>query len=193
MPVKPFGVAKARLAGVLDATTRSRLGKAIAARTAAVAAAAGAEVAVVTADPGVARWARNLGHGVIDEGTAPGKGLDAAAAAAVATATGRGCRWAIVHADLPLATVEDLTAVFSASAGAVSLAPTHDGGTSVIAGFGPFPFAYGPASFHRHLASAPGAVVVSRPGLAHDLDTPDDLGVVLQLAAGVWLAELVPG
>ena len=50
IPIKPFGVAKARLAPVLGQAERSRLGRAIAARTAGLAAAAGAEVVVVTAD-----------------------------------------------------------------------------------------------------------------------------------------------
>lgn len=186
IPVKPFGVAKARLAGALDARARSATGRAIAERTATLAAAAGAHVAIVTGDPGVARWAAALGHDVIGEGE-HGHGLDGAALAATRYAAGRRLRWAIVHADLPLVTADDLRAVFEAAPRAI--APSHDGGTNVITGSGSaFPFSYGPGSFHRHLAAAPDAVVISRPGLAHDLDTPADLRIASSLQSGAWLA-----
>ena len=54
IPIKPFGVAKRRLSTRLDAPARSRLGKAVAARTAAAATDAGALVAIVTGDADVA-------------------------------------------------------------------------------------------------------------------------------------------
>ena len=187
VPVKPFGVAKARLGPVLDARSRSVVGRAVAARTAAAAERSGCTVAVVTGDPGVARWARRLGYEVVDE-TAGGPGLDGAARSVALEAARRGMRWAIVHADLPLATSEDLSAVFVT---APAIAPSRDGGTNVIVGAGTgFPFSYGPGSFHRHLAAAPGARVVTRPGLALDLDTPGDLARARRAAAGAWLSAL---
>jgi len=94
----------------------------------------------------------------------------------VAHAARLGLRWAVIHADLPLVTVEDLAAFFGAMAGGAAIAPSHDGGTNVIgAGLAEFRFQYGPGSFHRHLAAVPGARVVCRPNLALDLDTPRDL------------------
>src|SRR5665811_1981594 len=63
-----------------------------------------------------------------------------------------------------------------AAAGTV-LAPSHDGGTSLVGGMlNPFPFRYGPGSFRRHLSAVLGhARVLVRPGLALDLDRPRDL------------------
>lgn len=169
VPVKPFGVAKARLAPVLDATERSRLGVAIAARTLALADKVGRS-AVVTGDVGVGRWARGLGHAVIWE--LPG-GLDGAAQALV-RAAGAG-PWLMVHADLPRLSEQDLVDAITAlrSHGAV-IAPSSDGGTSLIGGTGPIGFSFGQGSFRRHLAAMPRAAVLVRPGLALDLDTPGD-------------------
>lgn len=169
IPVKPFGVAKARLGPLLDAPARAELGIAIAARTVGVAAEV-AETVVVTGDAGVASWASSLGvDAVIEE---PG-GLDGAAAALVAAARGR--PWLLVHADLPRLGADDLSAVLDGldAAGDV-LAPSWDGGTSAMGGRGPKAFSYGPGSFHAHLRATPSAAVVVRPGLALDLDTPAD-------------------
>jgi len=194
LPVKPFGVAKARLGPALDAAARSRLGMAIAARTGRAARDAGAEVAVVTSDRGVRRWARRTGFGVIDEPDGPGSGLDRAARAAAAEAHRRGLPWCIVHADLPLVIPADLAAVFDLARSGPVLVPSHDGGSNVVASSGPsFPFAYGPGSFHRHLAAVPTARVLVHPRLALDLDTPRDLQHALDLAPDHWLERLILG
>lgn len=194
IPVKPFGVAKRRLAPVLDADQRSRVGKAVAAHVVATAQATGCPVAVVTNDRGVSTWAGELGAGVIQE-TDPG-GLNQAAAAAVREARHQGRAWMMLHADLPALTESDLRAALTALPpyGAL-LVPSHDGGTNLIAGdLDSFPFAYGPASFRRHLAAVarlPHRLLI-RTGLAIDLDGPEDLRAVLRLPAGRWLADLIP-
>jgi 2-phospho-L-lactate guanylyltransferase len=172
VPIKAFGVAKARLAPVLGPDERARLGKAVAEHTLGVAGAVG-RVAVVTGDADVASWALGIGREVVPE--RPG-GLDGAAAAFVDSGDGP---WAVLHADLPLLAVPDLEAALaSADLAGWAIAPSSDGGTSLVAGEGPFPFAYGPGSFQRHFASRPGAAVVVRRGLAVDLDTPSDLAAV---------------
>lgn len=183
VPIKPFGVAKRRLGPAVDAATRSRLGRAVAANTLTMVAASGATPVVVTGDDGVAEWAQAGGFAVVIE--PPGGGLDGAAAAVTGADS-----WAVVHADLPLVTVADLAAAWRGAAPAV-LAPSVDGGTNLIAGAGPMRFRYGPGSFHRHLATMPGASVVTRPGLALDLDTPGDLAAVLALGAPDWLVDLL--
>lgn len=189
IPIKPFGVAKRRLADRLDAAARSRVGRAVAARTAAAATDAGALVAVVTGDPGVAKWARSHGYLTIREHSA---GLDGAAEAVVAEAGRRQRLWAVVHADLPLVTPRVLQHVFDLAESHTVLVPSHDGGTNIIAGSrSSFPFSYGPGSFHRHLAAEPGAAVTTHPQLALDLDTEADLSRVLRLSAGGWLTDLV--
>ena len=195
IPIKPFGVAKARLSGQLDARRRSRLGKAVAARTAAAATDAGALVAIVTGDPDVALWARSNGYLTIDERTSSQSGLNGAAEAAVFEANRRQRCWAIVHADLPLVTPAALTPVFAAAKQDLVLVPSHDGGTNLIAGCSTsFRFGYGPASFHAHLARYPHARVMLKPRLALDLDTEVDLMRALRHPDGRWLARLVkPG
>ncbi len=169
VPVKPFGVAKARLAPVLDASERSLLGVAIAARTLGLARRIGRS-AVVTGDVGVADWAQSLGHAVVWE--LPG-GLDGAARALV-TAAGTG-PWIIVHADLPRLSEGNLQeAATSLHVHGAVIAPSSDGGTSLIGATGAVPFTFGRGSFRRHLAALPHAHVLVRPGLALDLDTPAD-------------------
>jgi 2-phospho-L-lactate guanylyltransferase len=193
VPVKPFGVAKRRLRPVLDTHQRSQVGKAVAGHVIAQARATGSRVAVVTGDDGVADWANTWGAEVIRE-PADG-GLDLAAGAAVTAARMNRYAWMVVHADLPAATTDDLSAaVHALPARGILLAPSHDGGTNLLAGdCEAFAFSYGPHSFHRHLAAAarlPHRVLV-RAGLALDLDGPDDLQVLAATTPGRWLARLL--
>lgn len=191
VPIKPFGVAKGRLASVLDAPARSRLGRAVANNTLEVLAEVGVDVAVVTADGGVARWASHHGFRVIAD---PNTGLDDAASAAVAASRGE---WSIFHADLPLISAADVAALLDdMPSQGVALAPSADGGTTAIAGtVDSFGFAYGPGSFSRHLRAAADLphAVVSRYGLALDLDTPADYAIAASLLEDSWLDEAVAG
>lgn len=190
VPIKPFGVAKARLSPVLGPAARSHVGRAIAARTAALSAEAGAEVIVVTSDDGVATWAKEHDLLSIPEDPEFGGGLDGAASTAARHAAQLGMRWVIVHADLPVATAMDLQIVFSTAAIGPVLVPSYDGGTNLIGGSGEnFRFSYGIGSFRRHLAAMPEAVVISTPRLALDLDTPEDLTRARSSPVGAWLAE----
>lgn len=192
IPIKPFGVAKQRLSDRMDAQMRSRVGRAIASRTAAAATDAGALVAVVTGDQGVAGWARSHGYLTIDEDRSAESGLDGAAQAVVAEATRRQRPWAVIHADLPLVTPAALGPIFDMARSATVLVPSYDGGTNVIAGHRSlFRFSYGRSSFHRHLAANPGSEVATHPQLALDLDTKDDLDRALRLPNGSWLMELI--
>lgn len=188
VPVKPFGVAKRRLAAVLDADERARLGRALAERTVEAVAAAGAFPLILSADDQVTDWSRSIGAEVLlDEGSS----LDRAATAAVALIRGRQAAWGVLHADLPTLTSRDLEASLRllADGGAV-ISPSSDGGTSLVgSSLDAFVFRYGPGSFHRHLAALAGGapqVVVNR-GLALDLDTPDDLRAAAGTKEGAWL------
>ena len=192
IPIKPFGVAKARLAPRLDAAARSQLGKAVAGRTAAAAADAGALVAIVTADEGVAAWSRSLGYLTISEPSPSNDGLNGAAETAMYEAARRHRPWAIIHADLPLVTPGSLRVVFSKASQQTVLVPSHDGGTNVVAGRGAaFRFSYGTSSFHRHLASHPHSAVLALPDLALDMDTAADLDRARRHATGSWLKSYV--
>jgi 2-phospho-L-lactate/phosphoenolpyruvate guanylyltransferase len=171
VPIRSFD-GLTRLASELDGSERAALMRNLAERTTRAAVAAGATVAVVTGDPDVAAWAGENGHGVVQE-LAPG-GLDSAATLGIASTTGP---WIVVHADLPAVTPADIAeATGSLTSNASVLAPSHDGGTSLIGGVQQgFPFAYGVGSFRRHVAAAPSATILVRPGLALDLDRVRDL------------------
>jgi 2-phospho-L-lactate guanylyltransferase len=192
VPIKPFGVAKRRLSPILDAGTRSRLGKAVALRTVRIIDEAGAHPVVVTADDGVTEWATSHGIETIID---PGAGLNAAAATVVSAARGQDLRWALVHADLPCVTPGELRAVFAAlPERGVVISPAHDGGTNVMAGdVDRFRFGYGTSSYHRHLRAAVGLPrrIVTRWGLALDLDAPADLARARATRRGLWLGEVV--
>jgi 2-phospho-L-lactate guanylyltransferase (CobY/MobA/RfbA family) len=102
----------------------------------------------------------------------------------------------ILHADLPTLIPADLIEALAATMeGRVVLAPSHNGGTSLIAGdLESFRFMYGPASFGRHFAAVARIDhrLLVRPGLAIDLDGPEDLAVAARLPAGRWLETLLP-
>ena len=188
--IKPFGVAKERLSSVLDARTRARLGMAVAEHTLTAVTAGGATPAVVTGSDDVAAWATRLGATVIREAS---PGLNSAAESVVAAAAGQ--PWALVHADLPLVTGDDMGRVIRALATHnCVLAPSADGGSTVVASvLDRFEFSYGPGSFRRHLrwATLAGTVaVVIQPGTALDLDTAQDLATALALPAARWLSGL---
>ena len=194
LPIKPFGVAKARLSPVLGRRARSRLGRAIAARTAALCADAGADVHVVTSDEGVASWAKDQDLAVIREEAVSGGGLDGAATAAAHHAADLGVPFVVIHADLPVATASDLAETLVAVATGPTIVPSYDGGTNLLGGMASsFAFSYGRGSFHRHLAAAPHARVIANPRLALDLDTPQDLARARTFPSGTWLEDLLGG
>ena len=193
VPVRQAISPKARLATVLSPRTRRLLSLEMAARVVGAIEEAGARPLVLAADQVVMDWACERGWEGIED-RAPS--LNAAAAGAVAEATRRKVGWMIVHADLPLLTAADLRDSLAAvGSGNWVLAPSSDGGTSLIGGSGDphFDFAYGEGSFHRHLARLRqrSVKVVSRPGLALDLDRPSDLQAALSHPRGRWLEDWV--
>ena len=193
LPIKPFTLAKGRLDGILGPAARASLSRAVAERVVAACAAAGLPIAVVTGDPAVAGWAAGVGLEVIQE--PPTGGLNGAAGVAAAEAARRDLAWCIVHADLPLLGPDDVAAVAGqVRGGRVVLAPSRNGGTNLLAATHPFPFAYGPGSFGRHLAAARGGErrVVVRLGTALDVDTPEDLHTAAALPQGAWLLPYLP-
>lgn len=185
IPVKRFYVAKRRLASVLPAKARSRLGQDLACRTLEAVSKAGVEVLALAADTEVASWAREQGwEAMVDSGG----GLNGAAGAAAARATAGGRAWLIVHADLPLLQPGDVSAAVEVlENGGSPIAPSSDGGTSLIGGTGEFEFSYGPASFHRHLARLIKPRVVVRLALSLDLDDSSDYRAAARTVDGGWL------
>ncbi|MEJ2411028.1 MAG: 2-phospho-L-lactate guanylyltransferase [Novosphingobium sp.] len=87
----------------------------------------------------------------------------------------------VIHGDVPLAGAADIEAmVRGAGERGHSLAPDrHDAGTNAVALMPGqvLSFAFGRDSFARHRANAPHAALIRRPGLAIDVDTPEDLAI----------------
>jgi 2-phospho-L-lactate guanylyltransferase len=185
IPIRSFDGAKTRLAGVLAEPQRSELGRALAARTAWIARDAGADVVIVAGTDAVAAWSDAAGFAsILQARDAPG--LDRAAFIGIDAAETRRRRGFVLHADLPWLTAAVMRWVLRIDGPVV--APSHDGGTSLIGGVdGSFPFAYGPASFHRHLAAVPQATVVIDSSLALDLDRPADLVRAQRGTGGRWM------
>jgi len=183
IPVKPFRAGKSRLAGLLGVDDRAALNRQLFGRvlTATLAVFKPDRVAIVTADPLLLPLMRGQGLHALDDAAG---GLNAALGLACRHASSRGARAiAVLPSDLPSITADDVNALVA------NLKPTSccviapDGqeeGTNALALMPPAPdfFRFGPDSFQAHLEQARTrgmtVRVVRRPGLAHDLDTPDE-------------------
>ena len=168
-----------RLSDDLDLEQRSRLSLALASGVLDAVEAAGMTTIVITSDSDVAAWAQQHAAAVCDD---PGTGLSAAAHAGVSMVGS--APWLMIHADLPLVTPHAISRIAELAESMTIIVPSYDGGTTVIAGHGTFPFAYGIGSFRRHYASAPYATVIVSPELSVDIDTELGLDLVPELLGG---------
>ena len=186
LPIRSFRDAYRRLEGALEPGRRAALARALASHTAAAVRDAGVQPLVVSSAPEVGQWAHDRGYEVCPD--PPGGGLNAAARKVVHLAGNR--PWLILHSDLPcLASGEVEDALEILLAGRHVLAPSYDGGTSALGGHGHFPFAYGVASFHRHLHAGFSPTVITSLGFQLDIDSPADLSVAARHPRGAWLVE----
>lgn len=143
---------------------------------------AGHDLLVVSSDPDVVTWADEGGYRRVDD---PGGGLDGAAAAGVALVLAEGLSWVVLHSDLPLLSTRDIELLAGTiDSGREPIAPSNDGGTSAIGAAVPMSFAFGPGSFHRHLARLTNPSVLVRPGLSLDIDSPFDLEAAARVDPG---------
>ncbi len=185
IPVKSFQLAKGRLAAAIPAETRANLSIRLAMRTIGASRSAGLEPLVVAGDEAVLSWCRDHDVKAVAD---PGNGLDRAAASGI----DGGGPWVVIHADLPLLDGADLAAIAKVvQTGGEVIAPSSDGGTSVIGASRRVEFAYGPGSFHRHLARLVEPVVLARVGLLLDIDSSADLEAARAHPRGTWLNALV--
>ena len=188
IPLKALPQAKGRLAGALDADERRAVTTWMA--TAVLEACARCEqisdILLVAGDEAGAALAAERGARAL---VVAEPGLAAALHEADRAVAGAACTL-VVAADLPALTAEDLTAVITAAGDEgpiVVVAPTSDGGTGALLRrpAGVIATAYGPGSAARHAALAAAAgvrvCVVERPGLAADVDTPEQLRTALAL------------
>src|SRR5579875_241854 len=190
LPIKALDSAKRRLADALDAGTRRALVQAmfadvlVALRRCALL----HRVVVVSGDHGAQRIAGGYGALVVGDRD---RGHNAAAAAGVSEALRLGAqRVLLVAGDCPLidpAQVDELLAA-DCEPPCVAIVPDrHGDGTNalLIAPPDAVRTSFGPGSHNRHHQQAAAAGVAARtvhvPGLAFDVDTPDDLDAVREL------------
>jgi 2-phospho-L-lactate/phosphoenolpyruvate guanylyltransferase len=180
IPVKRLDDAKRRLAPALTPEERRSLMTEMVAHVAAVALDAGlGPVALASSDPSVEQLAGTLGIGVVSDGGLPWNEGLVHARSLLDPPPGVVLYLA---GDLPLVTADEVRRlVASAEPGTVVVGRARDGGTNALAVnpaealspcFGP------PHSSDVHVSAAGRAglraIVVDLPGVALDVDTPDD-------------------
>ena len=191
VPVKNLASAKQRLAEVLTAEQRRSLAEAMLRDV--LEALAQLEqpesVSIVTGDAVATALARDHGFALIADHEDFGE-TAAIALATDVTASGGSDGVLVIPADVPLITAAEVKAILDAApeSGTV-LVPAADGrGTNAILRRPPslFPARFGNDSFLPHLENARRSgrqvVILELPGVALDVDRPDDLAALL--AAG---------
>ena len=182
LPVKPFDDAKSRLQPVLDAGQRRELARALMLHSLEKLLACERidHVLVVSSDAEALALASRSGAAVLVESET---GLNPALTEARAHATLNGAgNLLVVAGDLPLLDESDIDAIVTASEEAdVVIAPDRlRQGTNalLLRPADAIDFRFGELSFQRHLDQAGAAglstIKVSRPGLAFDVDFPQD-------------------
>lgn len=183
VPHRGLRAAKTRLAGVLDDAARTDLAQQLLERVlAAVREATDGCGVVISPDASLRTVVEAAGATLsVQRGMGLNSGLAQARDEAIADGV---TLLGVLHGDLPDLTAADIHALLTAvpSVGGVAIAPDAAGSGTNAIGLRPpgaLPFRFGRDSFaaHRREAARLGAqiVVVERPGLAFDLDTPDDL------------------
>ncbi len=203
IPVKETHGAKQRLAPVLSAPLRQKLALAMLEDVLdAVSAVKGlGGVILVTVDPHAIALAHRYGADTIAEGAHDGHTGAVVAGARHLIAHGRNAMLTL-PGDLPLATAMEIARLIAAHghAPAFTIAPAHDDqGSNAILVSPPdaVPLRFGEDSFFPHLAAARAngiePCVVRLPGIAFDIDNPQDLHHFARLdtrtRAGRFLAE----
>ncbi|MDQ0374245.1 2-phospho-L-lactate guanylyltransferase [Cellulomonas humilata] len=187
VPVKPAADGKTRLAGVLSASAREALVRAMALDTIAAAGEAlgVVRVVVVTADVPL----RTLLAGSVDLVDEPGGGLNGAVRAGIERAAGFDAGIAVLLGDLPALRPDDLADALSmASAHERAFVADADGtGTTLLAALAGVALdpQFGPGSAAAHeLAGHVRLAVVATSTVRRDVDVPDDLVEVQRLGVG---------
>jgi 2-phospho-L-lactate guanylyltransferase len=188
VPHRGLAAAKTRLAPVLDPGERVELARTLLTSVLGVVRQAVDDVVVITPatelEPIVTAAGARL---VLQRGMGLNQGLDQARVEAVADGIQT---LAVLHGDLPNLAPDDVRALLEALSEdrGVAIAPDRAGtGSNGLAMRPPdvIGFRFGPGSFAAHRAQAEDAnlapIIVERPGLAFDLDTPEDLARWLEL------------
>ena len=182
LPVKDFKNAKQRLAGSLNSDERSRLAWAM--YSDVLIALAGCReldrVVVYTASDDAALMAQLRGFEVVAEESV--KGHSAAVNHMLERLSANASLILSIASDLPKLTSGEIDFVISNVCDPFTILPSRDGtGTNGLVFMGPARILveYGEGSFRRHLSKARAAGlsagVLNLPGVAFDIDTPEDL------------------
>jgi 2-phospho-L-lactate/phosphoenolpyruvate guanylyltransferase len=190
VPVKNTALAKQRLAGVLDQPSRTRLAQAMLHDVLAAVHdwKQRPQVAVVTSDPYAVDLAAEYQFEVIPDPENPGE--TGAIEMATRLCVERGVDYTVViPADIPLINAWELDEILkhAPEEGSV-LVPAADGRGTNAAFRRPanlFPLRFGNDSFKPHHAAAQATgkpcVVLNLPGIAVDVDNPEDLQQLISL------------
>jgi 2-phospho-L-lactate guanylyltransferase len=185
VPVKDTRQSKQRLMASLDAHQRRTLALAMLEDVLSAIAPVRdrARCAVVTVDPDAAAMAVRYGMRVLTDGARDGHtGSVMAAARRLASEGASG--FLTVPGDIPNIATAEIEALLDAhrSAPAFTIAPSHDELGSNAVACSPVdavPLRFGSDSYFPHLAAARRAgvepTILRLPGIAMDIDTPDDL------------------
>ena len=191
VPVKQLALAKSRLAPALSASARGELARAMLEDVLAALAAARslAGLVVVTVDPIAAAIARRYGGRLFGDDATDGHTRAVMGATRRLDQEGRG-GMLTVPGDIPGLCAEEVDGFLARhqEAPAFTIAPAHDGrGSNAIAMSPPgaVPLAFGNDSYLPHLAAArragiEPAVVTCYPGIALDIDGPEDAAALLR-------------
>jgi 2-phospho-L-lactate guanylyltransferase len=183
IPLKRLATVKQRLAPAATAAERERLMLSMLEHVAGAALASGVgPVSLASSEPRAGALAASLGVGLVTDGGLPwNEGLVHARELVGADALVGGV--VFLAGDLPLLEPGDVSELVAATPGrGVAIGRAHDGGTNALVvrpadALDPSFGAPQSAAVHSRLAAAAGleAVIVDRPGLALDVDTPDDV------------------
>ena len=192
VPVKNLANAKQRLSSMLSPEERLELARAMCEDVLETLARwlGRPEVAVVTSDPFAGDLALRFDFALIADAVNPGE--TGAIEMATTVCRNRGAvRTLVIPADIPLMGTSELQEIVDSAppAGAVLVPDAAGRGTNAAlrAPADLFPLRFGNDSFRPHLAAARATglpcVVLELPGIARDVDRPEDLGA-LAAAAG---------
>ncbi|HWA80230.1 MAG TPA: 2-phospho-L-lactate guanylyltransferase [Acetobacteraceae bacterium] len=191
VPIKEFGGAKQRLAGLLTAEQRRALAACMAEDVlealAAVPELAG--ILVVTKEPVAIALAQRYGAQISTDGARSGH-TGAVAAAAQRLVRERRAGMITLPGDIPAVTAAEISATLAVHKPSPSftIVPAHDElGSNAIVVTPPdaLPLQFGDNSFFPHLDSARRAglapTIIRHPGIAMDIDHPADLDMFLSM------------
>lgn len=186
LPVKPFADAKQRLVPVLDAPARAGLARAMC--TDVLNALSRTRVAerviIFTAADEVVQLARPFGFDIVLERSVSGH--SAAVNQMVSALLSSSARILSIAIDLPRLVPSEIDFALDTASEPVTLIPSRDWtGTNGVIFISPAHIAmeYGEGSFRRHLSKATAAGhradIMNLPGIAFDIDTPEDLDLFM--------------